>query len=204
MFTRLLPAVPVSDAMMQKLMQFKATESKSDPTRRQGLHGPYEELTLLKTGCLPLDYYTAGDAEPWGLRIEESRSNLLWQVTAGLLDRQPEFGGAYMSLSLDRALSDDDYARELQKLNHDWKSYMEHAGILRDHQHSSMRHMYQSVACPACSVLTATAIRDEGMHSLFKQMLSLSPNDRMKHLEKMGLTTLLTTMIPEQAPSAAR
>lgn len=187
----------VSKDDIKKLMAFKASERKNDPERQTGLHGPYEEMVLLKSGRLPDDYYEEGDGEPWGLRVQESRSNLLWQVTSGLMDRYPEFGGAYMALALDHGLGKDDYARELQKLNKDWRGYIEHAGIFNDHHHKSMGHIYRSVACPACSVLTSMASQNERVIRLFKEMSAFKPNDRRQFLEDKGLLPLLNTMISD-------
>lgn len=181
---------------LRMLMAFKASARKDDPSRRLGLHGPYEELVLNKTGRLPDDYYDDGQDEPWGLRLEESRSNILWQVTSGLMDFCPEFAGAYMALALDHGLGADDYARELSGLHRDWRRYIEHAGVLRDHHHQSMGHIYRSVACPACSVLTAMASRDQGMVTLFKSMTGLTPPERRAFLKEQGLLPYLTMMIP--------
>ncbi len=181
---------------MGVLMAFKASERKDDPSRRHGLHGPYEELVLGKTGRLPEDYYDDGHDEPWGLRIEESRSTILWQVTSGLMDFCPEFAGAYMALALDHGLGADDYAHELSGLHRDWRRYSEHAGLLRDHRHQSMGHIYRSVACPACSVLTAMASRDQGMVTLFKNMAGLPPQERRSFLKEQGLLPYLTMMVP--------
>ena len=36
--------------LIDRVLEFKATERKDDPTRRLGLHGPYEELVLMHTG----------------------------------------------------------------------------------------------------------------------------------------------------------
>ncbi len=185
-----LEAKGIGETHIRALMQFKASERKDDPARRPGLHGPYEELVLMNTGRLPDDYFTANDPEPWGLRIEESRSNILWQVLSGLLDTKPDFAAAYMGLALDRTLNDADYARELGNLHKDWRK---HNG---PHVHHNLGHAYRSVACPACSVVTALACRDAGMHALFQEMLPLSAQDRRQLLQDHNLTPLLNVMIP--------
>lgn len=182
--------------MMAELMSFKASENKADPARLQNLHGPYEELVRIRSGRLPDDYYEPGDDAPWGLRPQESRSNILWQVLSGMMDHAPDFAAAYMTLALDRGLSDDGYAHELKNLHKNWARYIEHAGLIRDHKHSRMNHIYKSVACPACSILTATACRDPAMNNLFREMLPLKPADRRQLLEDRGLTPLLRLMIP--------
>lgn len=201
---RLIPAhraaleqADIAADMMNELMRFKASENKADPTRLSGLHGPYEELVLQRTGKLPADYYESGDDTPWNLRPQESRSNILWQVLSGVMDHAPDFAAAYMTLALDRGLADGDYAHELRRLHQDWGRFIEHAGLIRDHRHTRMNHIYKSVACPACSILTATACRDPGMNTLFREMLPLKPAERRELLQQRGLTPLLKIMIPE-------
>lgn len=191
----------ISSADIKMLMSFKASERKDDPNRFQGLHGPHEELVICKTGRLPNDYYEDESDEPWGLRIQESRSNILWQVTSGMMDSYPEFGGAYMALALDHGLDDQDYLKEITKLHNDWRHYMEHAGLLSDHKHQSMGHIYRIVVCPACSVLTAMASQNDAFISLFKEMRGLKPGDRMEFLKEKGLLPYLNMMVPDQEPN---
>lgn len=186
----------IAAKMMSELMNFKASENKADPERQQGLHGPYEELMRLRTGNLPADYYEPGDEQPWGLRPQESRSNILWQVLSGVMDHAPDFGAAYMTLTLDRGLADHDYRHELANLHKDWARYIEHAGLIRDHQHKRMSHIYKSVSCPACSILTATACRDPAMNALFHEMLPLKAADRRQLLQDRNMAPLLNIMIP--------
>lgn len=192
-----LEQADIAADMMSELMRFKASENKADPIRLPGLHGPYEELILKQRGKLPADYYEPGDDAPWNLRPQESRSNILWQVLSGMMDHAPDFAAAYMTLALDRGLADADYAGELRKLHQDWGRYIEHAGLIRDHRHSRMSHLYKSVACPACSILTATACRDPGMNALFREMLPLKPAERREMLQQRGLMPLLKIMIPD-------
>ena len=195
-----LSSFNIGEKAVAELMAFKAAERKDDPARLQEIHGPYEELTIRKTGKLPADYYAAGDPEPWGLRVRESRSNILWQVLSGVMDKHYEFGANYMALALDNALDDDDYAKELRKLNKSWGDFLDHAGVFRDHQHSAMGHTYARVACPACSMLTALACQDAGMQIVFKELLPLGIADRRKLLSERGLMPLLDTMIPDSKP----
>lgn len=194
---KLVADAGIGPQMMAELMRFKATEDKTSPDRRQNLHGPFEEMTRIKTGALPADYYTQGDPVPWGLRVDESRSNILWQVVSGLMDPVPDLGAAYMALALDRGLGEDDYATELTGLHRDWARYLDHSGVLRDHHHQKMSHIYQSVSCPACSILTAVACRDPGMNDLFRSMLGLPAPDRTRLLQERGLAPLLKLMIPD-------
>ncbi len=189
----------VSDLDIQELIRIRSLERKDDPDRQQGMHGPYEEIVLLKTGRLPEDYYEDFDDDPWGLLMGESRSNILWQVTSGIMDRYPEFAGAYMSLALDHSLEEAEYTRELSGVHKDWRKYIESAGLLNDHKHQSMGHIYHSVACPACSVLTTMASRDQGMISLFKEMLGFKPQDRNVFLKEKGLLPYLDIMIPKDS-----
>lgn len=188
---------PIEQSMMKTLMAFKASERKDDPARLQNIHGPFEEMTVRKTGRLPDDYFTPGDEAPWGLRPQESRSNILWQVVSGIMDRHPEFGAHYMALALDKALGDKEYAKELRALNKSWGDYVDHAGVVRDHHHGVMRQNYMRVSCPACSVLTAMACRDAGMEALFREMIQLKPADRRALLQERGLINLLDRMIPD-------
>ena len=183
---------------LSALVAFKASEDKNDPTREQDRHGPYEELTLRKTGKLPADYYEDGSETPWGLRVMESRSNILWQVLSGAMDKYPDFAANYMALTLDMALSDDDYTKELKKLNKDWGDYQFVSGLHGDHQHSSMSHVYKRVACPACSMLTALSIRDASMKDLFVEMQPMKPQDRKAFLSEKGLLGMLDIMIPDR------
>lgn len=191
-----LQKMGIGQGVMKTLMSFKASERKDDPSRRPNLHGPYEEFTLLKTGRLPADYYEAGSAEPWGLRTLESRSNILWQILSGVMDRQPELASSYMSLALDNSLSEDDYAKELKSLNADWRKYLVHAGVSSDHEHKRLRGVFSHISCAACSVLTAAAIRDAGIHSVFEDMLPMNAADRKNYLQELGLAPFLNTIIP--------
>lgn len=195
-----MPDFKPGENALGELMKFKASERKDDPSRRQGIHGPYETAVLLRTGKLPPEYYEEGDPEPWGLRIRESRSNILWQVLSGLMNSHSEFGTAYLTLALDRSLDDDDYTIELRKLNKNWGDFLEKASVIRDHHHTAMTHTYNRVSCPACSTLTALACQDAEMHALFMEMIPLSSANRRKFLSEKGLLPLLDTMIPEMKP----
>ena len=119
-FQQALSRIGVAESVLDDLSNFKNSGRKDDPARRQDLHGPFEIFTISKTGRLPEAFYEPGDPEPWGLLPEESRSNILWQVTAGIMDHTPALGAAYMALALDRSLGDEDYALELGKLHKDW------------------------------------------------------------------------------------
>ncbi|PZP55137.1 MAG: hypothetical protein DI586_07790 [Micavibrio aeruginosavorus] len=190
----------IGQKALAELVLFKAIEHKDDPARIHGIHGPYEELTIRKTGKLPADYFAGSDPEPWGLRIRESRSNILWQVLSGVMDKHAEFGMNYMALTLDNSLSDEDYAKELGRLNKDWGDFLDHSGVFRDHHHTAMGHEYKRVACPACSTLTALACQDAGMQALFRELLPLDTADRRKLLSEKGLMPLLDKMIPDVKP----
>lgn len=187
--------------LIQRLVAFKASQRKDDPERRHGIHGPYEEIVLMKTGRLPSDYYEDGDDVPWGLRIAESRSSILWQVLSGILDHRPEFAAAYMGVAMDLALDDEMYEKELRRLNAEWSGFNQSSKAMNDHyHHSSMRRTYSNVACPACSVLTSMVCADEGMNKLFQSLKDLSVEGRREFLEHQGFGSLLNVMIPEPEP----
>jgi hypothetical protein len=184
--------------LIQRLVAFKASQRKDDPERRHGIHGPYEEIVLMRTGSLPIDYYEEGDDVPWGLRVAESRSGILWQVLSGILDYRPEFAAAYMGVAMDLVLDDEMYEKELRRLNSEWSGFNQSSRAMNDHaHHSSMRRTYSSMACPACSVLTAMVCEDEGMNRLFQSLKNLSAEDRREFLEHHGFGSLLNVMIPE-------
>jgi hypothetical protein len=183
--------------LIQKLISFKAGQVKNDAERRQGLHGPYEEVFLMKTGRLPDDYYEAGDDIPWGLRVAESRSSILWQVLSGILDHRPEFAAAYMAISMDLTLDETSYERELKRLNQQWRAFNQSSKGKNNHQHRSMSRVYGSIACPSCSILTAMICQDEKMNEIFRNLLPLDINGRRKFLESYGLGPLLHAMIPD-------
>lgn len=178
---------------MKELLAFKASESKDDPSRLQGIHGPYEVLTIHQTGRLPGDYY-AEDDTPWGLRVAESRSNILFQSVSGMLDTFPQFGKEYMGLALAR-LADEDYAQELRTLNGDWNRFLQQASLPMGHQHQAMSVTYSRMSCAACSILTALAVQDRGMGKIFDDLLGLKPEDRVAALTAKGLMPLLNVTI---------
>lgn len=199
-----LSKINIGERLMGELVKFKASERKDDPARRFDIHGPYEEVVLRKTGRLPGDYFDGISSEPWGLRSQESRSNILWQVLSGVMDAEPDFASTYMSLALDLSLSDDDYAKELSGLNKDWGNYVDQSFLHKGHKHQriaehghSMSETYARVACPACSVLTAVALRDQGMHKIFTEMMPMRPEDRRVYLREKGFAPLLDTMIDD-------
>lgn len=199
----ILQKAGVEENTLLSLALSQAASPKDDPQRRQGLHGPYEELHLMKKGTLPDTYFATGDPEPWSLLVQESRSNLLWQVVSGMLDKQPDFAATYMGLALDLGLSDDDYAKELDSVHKDFRHFMQHASQTQDHHHRSMGDIYRSVSCPACSVLTSLACHDPQMHSLFQDMLPLKPDDRRALLAEKGLAPLLAATVQTGPKPAA-
>ena len=180
---------------MAKLMAFKANESKDDPSRLQGIHGPYEVLTIQQTGRLPDDYYEKDDDTPWGLRVAESRSNILFQIVSGMMDKHPDFAAPYLGLVLDLSLADEDYVTELGQLNKDWNKFIEQTTMPMRHQHQAMSVTYSRMSCPACSLLTALAVRDEGMGAIFRGLLGLKPEERVAALNAKGLMPLLKVTI---------
>ncbi|MBU3655485.1 MAG: hypothetical protein FGM23_03895 [Alphaproteobacteria bacterium] len=180
---------------MKELLAFKASERKDDPSRLQGIHGPYEVLTIHQTGRLPDDYYAEGDDIPWGLRVAESRSNILFQIVSGMMDEYPQFAAPYLGLVLDRSLADEDYAQELRTLNGDWDRFLQQASLPMGHQHQAMSVTYSRLPCPACCTLTALVVRDKGMGAIFRGLLDLKPEDRVAALTEKGLMPLLDVTI---------
>lgn len=183
---------------LARLMNFKAAEREDDPERIPDIRGPYEILHFHKFGALP-----AGN---WNLRVEESRSGLLWQALSGALDAHPSFASAYVALALDTSLNIDEYKRELQNLNKSWGDYLIRENLTSDHHHSVMRGTYHRVSCAQCSTLTALAIQDPVIHDLFtKELMPLkTPAERMALLKEKGLISLLDTMIPDQQPKSEK
>jgi hypothetical protein len=182
---------------MKELLAFKASESKDDPSRLQGIHGPYEVLTIHQTGRLPGDYYAEGDDIPWGLRVAESRSNILFQIVSGMMDKHPDFAAPYLGLVLDRSLADEDYAQELRTLNGDWNRFLQQASLPMRHQHQAMSVTYSRMSCAACSILTALAVQDRGMGEIFNDLVGLKPEERLAALNAKGLMPLLDITIDQ-------
>lgn len=185
---------PKPDAI-QNLSIFKAAERKDDPARMPDIRGPYEILHQRKYGRLPDDI--------WNLRVEESRSGLLWQSLSGMMDNYPDFAAAYIALALSSSLTAEEYRRELIALNKSWGAYLERENLTSDHHHSAMRGTYHRVSCVQCSTLTMLACQDPEIHDLFvKELLPLkSPQDRMDLLKEKGLYTLLDVMVPDRKPA---
>jgi hypothetical protein len=195
-FQKLQTDFGVSDSALANLLAFKKAEDKNDPTRRMGIHGPYEQMHIVKHGALPADYYSGNPPTLWGLRIEESRSNIIWQVTMGVLDHQPEFAAAYLGLALDKGIDGADYARELFTLHQDFTKYLKapHHG----HHHHHAAHVFNSISCTACSVVTSLAIRDNGFFGIFKEMQGFAKGeDRRQFLEEKGLLAFMLTTIED-------
>jgi hypothetical protein len=187
----------VEDALLAELVAFKRDARKDDPSRLQEIYGPYEIAMMAAKGRLPADWYEPDDPEPWGMRVAESRSNILWQSISGIMDRYPQFAAEYLSLGLDTVLSDADYVKELRSLNAAWKEYGEHEGMFKDHRHSAMGHIYRRVACPGCSLLAAMAHKSPGMQKIFQELLPLSPQDRRAALAERGLLPMMNKVVPD-------
>lgn len=181
-----------SQTALGRLMDFKAAERQDDPVRIEGIRGPYEIMYERKFGKMPDGM--------WNLREEESRSGLIWQVLSGAMDNYPPYAAAYLSLALDKALSTEDYTKELRTLNKRWGDHLDREGLTSDHHHGLMRGTYMRVSCVQCSMLTALACQDPEMHDLFeKELLPLkTPRDRHAYLAEKGLVEMLDTMIPDK------
>jgi hypothetical protein len=181
-----------ADDLFNSLVAFKAAEREDDPARIADIRGPYEIYYKHKHGRYP--------EGTWNLRVEESRSGLVWQALSGILDPYPDFAAAYLALGLDKGLDEKTFVQELRALNKSWEKYIELAGLATDHTHTNMRKTFMRVDCAQCSMLAAIACRDEALNTMFvKDLLPLkNPNDRMAFLKEQGLLPLLDTMIPDQ------
>ena len=196
--TGLPKGVRADKTVIDKLLAFKESEYKNDPARIHDIRGPYEVAYFHAHGKLPPQCYDIGDPIPWGLRVEESRSNILWQVLAGVIDAHPEFAAAYLQIALAQDLDHETYPIELRKLNKDWTNHLDHQMFNAGHVHSTMGATYNRVSCPACSLLTALAIQNKGMNEYIKDIIVLkNPQDRQKFLQEKGLLPLLDIEIPE-------
>jgi hypothetical protein len=187
----------VGENAIAELMAFKESERKDDPSRHQGIYGPYEVLTIHQRGRLPDDYYVEGDDIPWGLRVAESRSNILFQIVSGMMDKHPDFAAPYLGLALDRSLADEDYVTQLGQLNKDWNKFIEQTTMPMGHQHQAMRTTYSRVPCAACSMLTALAVNDKGMGEIFNDLVGLKPEERVAALKEKGLMPLLNVTVDQ-------
>ncbi|MFA5593392.1 MAG: hypothetical protein WC989_08790 [Micavibrio sp.] len=177
-----------------KLMDFAAAEREDDPARLPDILGPYEILHQRLYGALP--------ADTWNLRVEESRSGLLWQALSGLMDEFPSYAGAYMGLALDTSLSAEEYRRELMGLNKSWDDFIKRKDLDTEHRHGVMSGHFHRVSCVQCSMLTALACQDPEMHDLFvKELLPLkTPQERIACLKEKGLLPFLDMMPPQKQP----
>jgi len=186
------------DAVTQ-LMAAKENERKDDPARQQGLHGPFEELTILRTGKMPAGYFEAGDPEPWGMLVPESRRNIVWQITAGLMDDYPDVGATYLSLAMAQNIDGEDYAKELAKIHADWRGVIEAEGSACAHgHHKAIGAEFHRIDCAGCSALGAVALESKAMRPLFDEMIGMTPKDRRAHLAEQGLAGLLYQVIPDE------
>lgn len=181
---------PVND-VVAALIAFKAAEEEDDPSRIQDIRGPSEVLNKRLYGRYP--------EGSWNLRVEESRSGILWQALSGILDPYPSYASAYIALALDTTLSTEDYKKELSNLNRSWLDFLDRNSFLNTHTHKVISGEYHRVSCPQCSLLTAMAVQNKDMHDLFvRDLLPLkTPEDRMSFLRESGLLPLLDEQIPD-------
>lgn len=192
-------ALHIGPEAVKKLIDEKSAENKSDSDRRQGLHGPYEELTILRTGNMPEGYYEAGDPEPWGMLVPESRRNIVWQITAGLMDKYPDVGAAYLSLAMAQNIDGCAYAKELKGIHAHWHKILETTDTSCAHgEHQAIGQEFHRIDCPGCSALGAVALESEAMRPLFDDMVKMTPEDRRSHIAELGLTDLLYQVIPDE------
>lgn len=199
--TRQVMARHIGHEAVAKLMAAKETERKEDPDRRQGLHGPYEELVIFLTGKMPNGYFEAGDPEPWGMLVPESRRNIVWQITAGLMDSYPDVGAAYLSLAMAQNIDGCAYAQELKGIHAHWRNVLETTGTSCAHgHHQAIGKDFHRISCSGCSALGAVALESAAMRPLFDEMAKMTPEDRREHIVELGLTELLYQVIPDDVP----
>lgn len=180
-----------SASTMQNLFAFKAEEREDDPTRVPDIRGPYEIMYYIKHGGYP--------PGSWNLRVPESRSGVLFQALSGALDKYPPFMTAYMALAIDKSLGDDEYVRELKRLNKSWANFLDRNGLATDHHHHAMKAMFGTVSCLQCNELAMLTCHDPGIHELVeKEILPLKTLDERKaFLKERGLLPYLYATLPD-------
>ncbi|MAF32035.1 MAG: hypothetical protein CMF60_07490 [Magnetococcales bacterium] len=179
--------------------QIQKLENKDDPNRRGDLYGPYEAVWLARTGQLPPEYFEENDPEPWKLLGDEARRNILWQALSGCLDFNAEWALIYIQLVMDDALDDDDFAKELAKVNKQFLHSLDHR--YGDH-HTHMKHKVGHIDCPGCSATAALLMIDPQLRSRFEGELAklnkLTPAERMDILRVQGLEKYLNATIQDE------
>lgn len=181
--------------------QIQKLENKDDPNRRDDLYGPYETVWIARTGKLPPEYFEENDPEPWKLLGDEARRNILWQALSGCLDINSEWSLIYIQLVMDGSLNDNDFAKELAKVNKQFLHSLDH----RHDSHNTHQHMKNHVGhidCPGCSATAALLMIDPEIRYRFEKEITkltkLTPTERMDILRSEGLGKYLNSTIQDE------
>tara|TARA_R110000868_G_scaffold262401_1_gene520978 strand:- start:153685 stop:154329 length:645 start_codon:yes stop_codon:yes gene_type:complete len=200
--TQITPdGVILSTLATEAFQKMRQLENKNDPNRRSDLYGPYEAVWLERTGKLPPEYFEKDDPNPWKLLADEARRNILWQALSGCLDINTQWALVYIQLVMDKALNDDDFAKELAQVNKQFLHSLDHMHAGHNTQ-NHMKHHIGHIDCPGCSATAALLMIDPQIRARFekelKNLSKLSPSDRMDILKQEGLDKYLNSTIQNE------
>lgn len=200
--TQITPDSIILSAQVSEVFEkIRNLENKNDPLRRDDLYGPYEVVWLQKTGKLPPEFYEENDPNPWKLHTDEARRNILWQALSGCLDINMEWSLIYIQLVLDNALNDNDFAKELAKINKQFLHSLDHRSSNHNHHHS-MQHTVGHIDCPGCSATAALLLIDPIIRQKFEAELAhlnqLTPQERLELLRSQKLDKFLNSTIQDE------
>jgi hypothetical protein len=190
----------LSTEVAEVFQKIRQLENKDDPNRRGDLFGPYELLWLEKTGKLPSEYFEENDPEPWKLLSDEARRNISWQALSGCLDINQEWALIYIQLVMDKSLNDDEFARELEKVNKQFLHSLDHRH--GGNHHHAMKHQMGHIDCPGCSATAALLMVDPQIRQTFEKELKglnkLTKHERLELLRSQGLYSYLNMTIQHE------
>lgn len=193
--------VILSTQATETFRKIRKLEDKNDPNRRDDLYGPYEAVWLERTGQLPPEYFEENDPEPWKLLGDEARRNILWQALSGCLDINAQWALIYIQLVMDDALDDDDFAKELAKVNKQFLHSLDHRHD-NNETHKHMKNHVGHIDCPGCSATAALLMIDPMLRARFEKEIAklnnLTPSERMDILREEGLDRYLNTTIQDE------
>lgn len=200
--TQITPdGIILSPEVSEIFQNIREREEKNDPRRRNDLYGPYEAVWLARTNFLPPEYFEEGDPDPWKLLGDEARRNILWQALSGCLDIKGEWALVYIQLALDKALDDDDFAKELAKVNKQFLHSLDHRHHTLAHHHA-MQHQMRHIDCAGCSATAALLMVDKNIRSRFEKEIQtlekLQPHERLELLKSQGLDKYLNTTVQDE------
>lgn len=194
-------SIILSAQVSEVFKKIRNLENKDDPLRRDDLYGPYEAIWLQKTGKLPPEYYEENDPNPWKLHADEARRNILWQALSGCLDINTEWSLIYIQLVMDDALNDDDFAKELAKINKQFLHSLDHRSQNHNH-HQTMQQTVGHIDCPGCSATAALLLIDPVIRQKFEAELAhlnqLTPQERLELLRSQKLEKFLKSTIQDE------